>query len=96
MEFQPMIFTPSEMEAANHLLFVETSGVGYPPGDFHYKLIKAMQHADHINLQKLLTAFPEYRRPVQVMRLHGSDHVIEIMKYTKSYLAETGKSDVES
>ena len=65
-------FNSEELDAARQLIFMEGDrSRGYPPGSFNEQLIRAMAHADQFNLEKLLNAFPEFRKPVFISRNFG-------------------------
>lgn len=86
-----MLFDAEELHAAMHLMHAHGSYYGYPPGSFHELLIRAMMHADHINLAKLLLAFPEYRRPVNILTHGGLSELEEIAANSSIALKEAAE-----
>lgn len=64
--------TPEEQEVARHLLWFAGHADGWQPGSFSESLIATLSRADLNNKEKLLKAFPEYRRPMAVMEVEGA------------------------
>lgn len=64
-------WTPEEHEAARHLLFHEGLSGGLRPGSFTTHLMGALAAADTANRARLLGAFPEFARPLQILSTAG-------------------------
>lgn len=73
-------FNADELNVARQLLFHYGHPQGYPPGDFHFRLIQALEKADFMNKEKLLSAFPEFRYPVDILQEEGRDKLAEHAK----------------
>ena len=69
-----------ELNVARQLLFHYGRPGGYAPGDFHFRLIQAFEKADMKNTQRLFEAFPEFRRPVKVLKEYGSSQLLEVVR----------------
>lgn len=71
--------TPEEQEVARHLLWLAGHADGWQPGSFSESLIAALRRADLNNREKLLKAFPEYRRPLAVMEVVGASALADLL-----------------
>ena len=72
-----IILNEAEKEVARHVLWYYGVEGGYRPGSFSESLLETMHQADSNNLAKLLVAFPEYRKPLEILRMVG---VIELAR----------------
>jgi len=78
----------AEIEAASHLLFREGRAGGLRPGSFSTALIEALAAADARNRARLLTAFPEFARPLQVMQTRGGTVLSEMIQERRMMAGE--------
>lgn len=63
----------TETEAAKALLGHYRHPAGVTPGGFCEQLIVCFEKADPANTLRLMTAFPEFARPVRILQGLGAD-----------------------
>lgn len=74
----PLLEGP-DLTAARHLCHHLGVG-GHPGGSFTTLLIRAMAAADLENRERLLTAFPEYRRAVYISTTQGAKALADTVR----------------
>ena len=69
----------NETEAAEALLGHYRHPAGVTPGGFCEQLIFCFEKADPGNTLRLMTAFPEFSRPVRILQSLGADVLAQEM-----------------
>jgi hypothetical protein len=69
-----------DLTAARHLCHYIGVDGGHPGGNFTTQLLRTIEAADHENRERLLAAFPEYRRAIYISTTQGGDALADTVR----------------
>lgn len=84
----------ADITAARHLCHHYGVG-GHTGGSFATALIRALDNADLENRERLLTAFPEYRRAVHILTTQGAQALADTVKVSERISRGQTKPDTK-